>query len=227
MVFNVTDTGCGMTEEVRQRIFEPFFTTKGVGKGTGLGLSMVYGVVQQHHGAIHVYSEVGCGTTFKIYLPRGEEAISEPSSRLSPPLPHGKETLLLAEDEPMIRSLILRSLEKGGYTVLTARDGQEALEVFQQHRDTIALVILDAIMPKLTGKEVYLRIKAASPATKVVFCTGYDPETAQSTFIVQERLRLIQKPFDTAGLLHTVREVLDAEGPPLSTAASILATASP
>ena len=211
VVFSVTDTGCGMSHEVRQHIFEPFFTTKEVGKGTGLGLAMVYGLVQQHKGAIHVYSEPGRGTTFKVYLPSGGEN-NEDEFAVEPRLmPRGTETILVAEDEPMVRSFAVRTLEKGGYTVLAASDGEEALRVFEENRTAISLVILDAIMPKLTGHEVYRRIKAVHPETKVIFCTGYDPETAQSSFIVQENVALIEKPFDADTLLRAVREVLDEE----------------
>ena len=209
VVFSVTDTGSGMSPEVRGHIFEPFFTTKGVGKGTGLGLAMVYGVVQQHLGAVHVYSELGQGTAFKIYLPRGEPAQCDEAAAQVRPAPRGTETILLAEDEPVVRHLATRLLQRSGYTVLAAADGEEALRLFDQHRAAISLVLLDAIMPKLTGHEVYSRIKQLAPETKIVFCSGYDPETAQSAFLVQEQVRLIAKPFDAQTLLGTVREVLD------------------
>ena len=211
VVFGVTDTGQGIPAEVQQRVFEPFFTTKEVGKGTGLGLAMVYGVVQQHKGAIHVYSEPGKGTTFKVYLPSGGDNREEEEAEQPVPAPRGRETILVAEDEPMVRSLAVRILEKGGYTVLVASDGEEALRLFKENRDDISLTLLDAIMPKLTGHEVYRHIKAEYPEARVLFASGYDPETAQSGFILQERLRLVEKPFDADTLLRTVREVLDED----------------
>ena len=211
VVFGVTDTGQGISAEVQQHIFEPFFTTKEVGKGTGLGLAMVYGMVQQHKGAIHVYSEPGRGTTFKIYLPEGGKNREEEETKEAVPAPRGRETILVAEDEPMARSLAVRILERGGYTVLAASDGEEALRLFREHKDDISLTLLDAIMPKLTGHEVYRHIKAEYPGARVLFASGYDSETAQSGFILQERLRLMEKPFDADTLLRTVREALDED----------------
>jgi PAS domain S-box-containing protein len=209
VVFTVADTGCGMRPEVRRRIFEPFFTTKEVGKGTGLGLPMVYATVRQHKGAIHVYSEPGRGATFKVFLPLNRQDQQTDAAAEAPPPPRGTETILLAEDEAMVRDLAVRILRRAGYTVLATSDGEEALRTFQQQREAIALVILDAVMPKLTGQEVYYRIQNVAPQTKVIFCSGYDPETAQSGFTVQQRLRMIEKPFLEDTLLRTVREVLD------------------
>jgi CheY-like chemotaxis protein len=211
VVIGVTDTGQGISAEVQPHIFEPFFTTKEVGKGTGLGLAMVYGVVQQHKGAIHVYSEPGKGTTFKIYLPSGGKNRQEAEAEEAMPAPCGRETILIAEDEPMVRSLAVRILEKRGYTVLVAADGEEALRLFKENRNAISLTLLDAIMPRLTGHEVYRHIKAEYPEARVLFASGYDSETAQSGFILQERLRLVEKPFDADTLLRTVREVLDED----------------
>jgi CheY-like chemotaxis protein len=211
VVFDVTDTGQGISAEVQQHIFEPFFTTKEVGKGSGLGLAMVYGVVQQHKGAIHVYSEPGKGTTFKVYLPSGGKNREEKEIEIPATAPRGRETILVAEDEPLVRSLAVRILEKGGYKVLAASDGEEALRLFKENRNDISLTLLDAIMPKLTGHEVYRHIKAECPEARVLFASGYDSETAQSGFILQERLRLVEKPFDADTLLRTVREVLDED----------------
>ena len=211
VVFSVTDTGCGMRADVQQRVFEPFFTTKEVGKGTGLGLAMLYGVVQQHKGAIHVYSEPGKGTTFKLYLPTGRKNTEHEQTEESKPAPGGSETILVAEDDPMVRNVAVRILEKGGYTVLAASDGQEALRIFGENRSAISLILLDVIMPKLGGHEVYRRIKAQYPEVKVIFASGYDPETNHSKLIFQENLRLIEKPFDASTLLCTVREVLDED----------------
>jgi PAS domain S-box-containing protein len=211
VVFGITDTGQGISAEVQQHIFEPFFTTKGVGKGTGLGLAMVYGMVQQHRGAIHVDSEPGKGTTFKVYLPEGGKDREEKGTEEPVPVPRGRETILVAEDEPMVRSLAVRILERGGYRVLAASDGEEALRVFKENSRDISLTLLDAIMPTLTGHEVYRHIKAEYPGARVLFASGYDSETARSGFIFQERLRLIEKPFDADTLLRAVREALDED----------------
>ena len=188
---------------MRQRIFEPFFTTKGVGKGTGLGLPMVYGTVRQHKGAIHVYSEPGKGATFKVFLPLTRQSQEADAVEEAPLPPRGTETILLAEDEEMVRGLGRPHPERAGYTVLAASDGEEALGTFMEKREAIALVILDAVMPKLTGQEVYRRIQDAAPRTKVIFCSGFDPETAQLRPHAQRRLRMIEKPFLEDTLLRT------------------------
>ena len=213
VVFGVTDTGQGISAEVQKHIFEPFFTTKEVGKGTGLGLAMVYGVVQQHKGAIHVYSEPGKGAAFKVYLPSGGKDCEEEDIEEAVPAPRGRETILVAEDEPMVRSLAVRILEKGGYTVLAASDGEEALRLFQENRADISLALLDAIMPGLTGHEVYRHIRAECPAARVLFASGYDCETAQSGFILQEGLHLSRNLSTPARCCAPVREVLDEDAP--------------
>ncbi len=168
VMFSVTDTGCGISPETKQRIFEPFFTTKGVGKGTGLGLAMVYGCVQQHEGTINVYSEPKLGTTFKIYLPLATEVASVADDVVAALAAGGNETILVAEDEPMVRDLAVRILTRAGYTVLLAADGAEAVEQFEANAEAISLVLLDAVMPKLTGHQAYDRMKAkrAQPARR-------------------------------------------------------------
>ena len=210
-VVSVTDTGWGMPSEVKERIFEPFFTTKEVGQGTGLGLATAYGIVEQHGGTIHVYSEPGRGTTFKVYLPTVEAAAVDDADAERMDVPGGTETILVAEDEPMVRDFAVRVLREAGYRVLHASNGEEAMRVYQDHRNSIALLLLDAVMPGLSGHQVYDRVKADNQAVKVVFCTGYDPKTARSSLIKQENLRLIQKPFDPDSLLCTVRVVLDQD----------------
>ena len=212
VVVQVADTGCGMSPEVRQRIFEPFFTTKAVGKGTGLGLAMVYGIAQQHNGAIEVASKPGRGSTFSLYLPCGRVEPDENRPVEVRHAPHGSETILLAEDEPLVRSFTVRILERAGYRVLAASDGDEALRIFEEHQARISLAILDVVMPGPSGREVYQRLKEASPGIRVAFCSGYDPDTARSSFCVPDHVRLIEKPIDADALLLAVREVLD-EGP--------------
>jgi two-component system cell cycle sensor histidine kinase/response regulator CckA len=211
VMFSVADTGLGMSTEVQKRIFEPFFTTKGVGKGTGLGLSMVYGCVQQHGGIINVYSEPNLGTTFKIYLPNSADGDSTVDETVTTPAVGGKEMILIAEDEPMVRDLAVRILTKAGYSVLVAANGAEAVELFEENTDNVSLALLDAIMPKLTGHQAYDRIKFSKPSLPVVFCSGYDPETGQVKRLVDEGVRMVQKPFDPDVLLRTVREVLDSQ----------------
>jgi signal transduction histidine kinase/CheY-like chemotaxis protein len=209
VMFSVADTGSGMSAEVKERIFEPFYTTKGVGKGTGLGLSMVYGCVQQHEGLINVYSEIGHGTTFKIYLPLavGDEALTIETTKGA--VRGGIETILLAEDETMVRELAVRVLTTAGYHVIAASNGAEAVELFELHANEISILIFDAVMPKLTGHQAYEFIKQRNPDLPIVFCSGYDPETGQLTAFLHAGLPMIQKPFDPDQLLRTVREVLD------------------
>jgi PAS domain S-box-containing protein len=174
VVPSVRDTGSGMTPEVRERIFEPFFTTKEVGKGTGLGLAMVYGIVQQHRGAIHVESEINQGSTFTIYLPAAAAASAGKEIAASQPGHGERGTILVVEDEQLVLDLILRMLQELGYHTLTARDGCQAIEVFREHTAEIDLVLLDAVMPRMSGREACCRIKAIRPEVPVVFCTGYD-----------------------------------------------------
>jgi PAS domain S-box-containing protein len=210
VLLSVADTGSGMTADVRARIFEPFFTTKEPGRGTGLGLAMVYGMVVQHGGIIDVYSEPQLGTTFKLYLPiAGDRDLAHDECGTQQAV-GGQETILVAEDEPMVRDLAVRILSRAGYTVLQAADGAEAVELFRDHVSEISLAVLDAVMPKLTGHQAYERIRLENPQLPVVFCSGYDPETGQVKPLVEQGMRMVQKPFDPEVLLRVVREVLDA-----------------
>lgn len=211
VVVYVSDTGCGMGPEVRERAFEPFYTTKEVGEGTGLGLARVYGVVQQHGGTVHVDSEPGKGTTLKVYLPATDTTTDTGNEESVASAAGGTETILLAEDEKMVRDFAVRILTDAGYSVVVASNGEEAVRLFDENSDKISLVLLDAVMPKLVGREAYRHIKEIDPETKVVFCTGYDPETAQVNAILGEDVRLVEKPFDPDELLRTVRDVLDVE----------------
>ena len=172
----VTDTGTGMDEKTREHIFEPFFTTKEVGKGTGLGLSMVYGIIKQHHGHISVESEEGKGTTFRIYLPLTETAVSKDTrtkKEETTAITGGPETILLAEDEEAVRKLTKIVLEEFGYTVIEASDGQEAVSKFMENKDRIDLFLTDIVMPGMNGREAYERIKKIKPGLKVLFASGY------------------------------------------------------
>jgi len=212
----VSDTGCGMDAETRARIFEPFFTTKETGKGTGLGLSTVYGIVKQHDGHINVYSEVGHGTTFRIYLPMHESPAAVETTPAPAPLAGGTETILIAEDEAALRELARDVLEGLGYKVLLARDGAEAVALYEAERARIDLLLLDVVMPHMGGHEAYEHIRTLDGATPVIFMTGYSVETVQDKFVKHNRFieeagaTLLQKPYNVESLGHKVRETLDS-----------------
>jgi two-component system, cell cycle sensor histidine kinase and response regulator CckA len=211
-LLSLTDTGCGMDAETMGRIFEPFFTTKPVGEGTGLGLATVYGLVKQHQGLVHVYSEVGRGTTFKIYLPLVERRAVAVGDKIEGPPPGGTETVLVAEDESMVCELTRTILEGAGYRVLCAADGEEALRLFEGQADAIDLAILDVVMPGLGGRDVHQRMLAERPDIRVLFSSGYSMNAIHTNFVLDHGLALIQKPFSRETLLHKVRDVLDGRG---------------
>src|SRR5579872_814355 len=209
---SVTDTGVGMDAAVRERIFEPFFTTKGIGKGTGLGLATVYGIVKQHGGFILVESEPGRGSAFHIFLPWSETATtSEISLHIVQdfPIRGGTETILLAEDHEDVREMAQATLASLGYRILLAHDGEEALEMFYAHCNSIALVVLDVIMPHRSGPEVFEAIQAAKPGIPVLFATGYSNETAALTEMVERGIQVLKKPYSRGALSRRVREALD------------------
>jgi len=208
----VSDTGQGMDEETQKRIFEPFFTTKDVGKGTGLGLSTVYGIIKQSGGHIWIYSEVGQGTTFKVYLPRvDEEAQVYKPSQERQESRSGKETVLLAEDEEMLRNLIRQVLTSFGYQVLEAANGAAALVVCEQYQDPIHLLITDVVMPEMSGRELTGRLAGLRPEMKVLFMSGYTDDTIVRHGILESDLAFLQKPFTPHDLARKVREVLDED----------------
>jgi len=208
-VMSVSDTGCGMDEATKARIFEPFFTTKEPGKGTGLGLAVVHGIVKQNGAHIQVCSEVGSGTTFKIYLPHaGEPAVAaEPVS--SQAMPGGNETLLMAEDEDGVRVIVRYVLTSCGYNVLEARDGVEAMKVAEAHEGPIHLLVSDVVMPNLSGRELSERLTRVRPGLKVLFLSGYTDDAVVRHGVLESRVAFLQKPFTAAGLAQKVREVLD------------------
>jgi PAS domain S-box-containing protein len=208
-LISVEDTGHGMDRETKEKLFEPFFTTKEVGKGTGLGLSMVYGIIKQHNGYIDVEGEISKGTTFKIYLPLTESKEADKKPEGLPLLKKGTETILIAEDDIYVREFIKEILTEYGYKVLEAIDGKDAIRIFNAHMDTIQLIMLDVVMPKMDGKEVYNEIKKASPDTKVIFMSGYATDILYKKGIVEEGLIFISKPISPDELLFKVREVLD------------------
>jgi two-component system cell cycle sensor histidine kinase/response regulator CckA len=211
VLLTVSDTGVGMPPDVRERLFEPFFTTKSPGEGTGLGLAVVWGIVQQHGGMIHCYSEVGHGTAFKIYLPAAEQAASRVGSKVPRPLPRGVERILIADDQPHVLFVMKRALANAGYQVTTVPDGAAALEAAQTL--DFDLYLLDAIMPGLSGRAVCEQIRALKPGARFLFASGYGAETLPAAFLEDLGIRLIPKPLDPETLVRTVREVLDADPP--------------
>ncbi|MDZ4184947.1 MAG: PAS domain-containing protein, partial [Desulfuromonadales bacterium] len=208
-LITVTDTGCGMDEPTRQRIFEPFFTTKEVGKGTGLGLAVAYGIIQQHEGFINVYSEPGMGTTFRIYLPLITAKISEEFQTPEEASVGGTETILLAEDDEYVRAMTKSVLTEFGYTIIEAVNGAEAVSKFNEFNETIDLLLLDMIMPKMNGKEALDEIRQLRPDIKAIFSSGYAPETIRQKAALAEGVHLIAKPASPTELLKKVRQVLD------------------
>jgi PAS domain S-box-containing protein len=211
----VSDNGQGMTDEVKQRLFEPFFTTKPQGHGTGLGLAMIFGVVKQASGTIEVYSEVGRGTTFKIYLPRIEEPAEQLERRgRSNDLPRGTETLLLVEDDPSVRSLAEKFLGRQGYKLLSASSGGEALMLADQHAGLIDLLLTDVVMPGMGGRELADRIRQRHPDISVLFTSGYTEDTIVRHGIIDEQMHFIGKPYTLQLIARKVREVLDTRHPP-------------
>jgi PAS domain S-box-containing protein len=210
VMLSVSDTGVGMTSEVTERLFEPFFSTKDKDKGTGLGLSTVYGIVKQSGGDIWVYSEPDKGSTFKIYLPRVDEPLEERTEKpLDDEFLRGSETILLVEDEEEVRKLAVRVLERQGYKVLAARDGEEALRICEQHRDPIHLMLTDVVMPGMNGHEVAKRLESFHPETKVLYMSGYTDNAIVLHGVLVKGVHYIQKPFTVDALTKKVREVLE------------------
>ena len=207
----ITDTGIGMPEDVRMKIFEPFFTTKEQGKGTGLGLSTVYGIVKQSNGDIFVYSEKGRGTTFKIYLPRIKEASTElEQAQVAPEdLPKGKETILLVEDEDVVRKLTARMLEKQGYTVIQAEEGTKALELSKHHKGQIDMLVTDVVMPNMGGRALANHMMSESNDLKVLYISGYTDKTVHLQNIVDTDAEFLQKPYTLETLSYKIRSIFD------------------
>jgi two-component system, cell cycle sensor histidine kinase and response regulator CckA len=209
VMLSISDTGHGMTQEVREHIFEPFFTTKRIGQGTGLGMAMAYGIIQNHHGHIACESQEGVGTQFKIYLPaikmKGEAIIEEPDL----PLHCGQgETLLLVDDELFIRELTGDMLSMNGYQVLTAENGETGFELYQQHRSSIALVILDLIMPGKGGKQCMADILEVDPHAKILIASGFAVQEPSESEVLSQALGFIQKPYNFKKMLQLIREII-------------------
>jgi two-component system cell cycle sensor histidine kinase/response regulator CckA len=199
-----------MDPETQSHIFEPFYTTKEADKGTGLGLSIVYGIIKQIGGNIAVCSELGHGTTFKIYLPQVEEALKPGKARVIPTTQlHGSETILLVEDENLVRNLIAGTLKKYGYTVLSAGQGSEALQLAENFPGPIHLLLADMVMPQMSGRDLAERLVASRPEAKVLFMSGYTEQAVLYRQTPEKDTQFIQKPFTPQDLLGKVRELLD------------------
>jgi PAS domain S-box-containing protein len=210
VMLSVSDTGHGMSDEVKAHIFEPFFTTKERGSGTGLGLATTFGTVKQAGGSIEVYSEAGIGTSFKIYLPRVEEEASPPVKDDRPQdMRGGSETVLLVEDEDIVRNLCIRILEQLGYKVMQARNGAEAIALTQGYGDRIDLLLTDVVMPGMSGAELATKLVPLQPYMKVLFTSGYTDDAILRHGILEEGVSFIGKPYTPSALARKVREVID------------------
>jgi two-component system, cell cycle sensor histidine kinase and response regulator CckA len=213
VLLSISDSGEGMSEEVQRRIFEPFFTTKPQGKGTGLGLATIFGIVKQTNGAVEVYSEIGLGSTFKIYLPRVDEAPQAlESMRPAADIVGGSETILLAEDNASVLTVARAQLARLGYKVLFAGDGSMALEIAQSYQGRIDLLITDVVMPSMSGRELAARLVAIHPETKVLFTSGYAEDIIIYHGVLDRRLQFVSKPYSLRSLSTKIRAALAARG---------------
>jgi CheY-like chemotaxis protein len=209
----ISDTGHGLDMDVIDHIFEPFFTTKGPGKGTGLGLSMAYGIIKNHNGHIKCSSQKGIGTTFTIHLPaieKGFSKVEEKTEEIMPP--GGNETLLLVDDEPLLREIGTDMLSKFGYKVLAAPDGETALEVFQEKKSEISIIILDLIMPGMGGRRCMEQLLKLDPDAKIIIASGYSSDSDSSGVTAIHAKGSINKPYNIAQMLRVIRDTLDNSG---------------
>jgi len=207
---SVADTGSGMDKATQQRIFDPFFTTKEKSRGTGLGLASAYGIIRSHGGAIKVYSEIGKGATFNIYLPKSQKEVKK-KKEISGEVIKGTETLLLIDDEEIIIEVCGEMLENLGYTVLSEKGGKEATATYQKDQDKIDGVILDMVMPVMGGSETYDRLKAINPDIKVLLSSGYSIDGLAKTILAKGCDGFIQKPFNVKELSQKLRKILGKE----------------
>jgi two-component system cell cycle sensor histidine kinase/response regulator CckA len=209
VVLVVTDSGAGMTGEVKAHIFEPFFSTKAKGKGTGLGLATVFGIVKQNDGSIEVYSELGLGTSFRIYLPR-VEAKAEPLVRaVVETMPRGTETVFLVEDEEIVKNLAERVLTRQGYAVSAFPNGGEALMAIQHTAGPVHLLITDVVLPGINGRVLAEHVRAVRPEIRVLFCSGYTEDVVAHHGVLEVGLEFLGKPYSPLDLAKKVREVID------------------
>jgi len=207
VLLSVTDTGTGIAPELIDRVFEPFFTTKPEGQGSGLGLAIVYGVVRQHDGMVHCYSEPGVGTAFKVYLPILEREADEVGSKIAGAVPGGTERVLVADDHPGARRVMVDLLARAGYTVVAVEDGAQAVEA--AGREAFDLVILDAVMPRLGGAEARVRIRELRPGARFLFASGYGADALSEQLTAEDAREVLAKPTDPDSFLRAVRRALD------------------
>jgi CheY-like chemotaxis protein len=208
----VSDTGAGMDPATKARLFEPFFTTKGSGKGTGLGLSTVFGIVKQSGGSVEVYSEPNRGTSVKVYLPRIDQPVSVEAEGQRRTVARGSETILLVEDDEMVRTLVRETLLREGYRILDAPGPIEAKRISDNHKHPIHLMITDVVMPKVSGRELAEQLSHRRPEMKVLYMSGYTDNAVLSNGILEKDIAFLQKPFTPAALTEKVREVLEGDG---------------
>jgi hypothetical protein len=208
----VSDNGSGMDEATQSRLFEPFFTTKGTGKGTGLGLSTVFGIVKQSGGSVAVYSEPARGTSVKVYLPRNDQPVVLETQGALRKAVRGTETILLVEDDEMVRTLVRETLERNGYKILDAAGPIEARRIADQYRNQIQLLITDVVMPKVSGRDLADQLTKKRPDLKVLYMSGYTDNAVLNSGILQKEVAFLQKPFTPASLSDKVREVLESDG---------------
>jgi two-component system, cell cycle sensor histidine kinase and response regulator CckA len=206
---SMTDTGVGMDKATLARIFDPFFTTKEMGRGTGLGLASAYGIVKNHGGIITAHSEKGSGAVFSIYLPATTEKVKKEENDVDKNILRGDETILFVDDENIIVEVGTQIMESLGYAVITATSGQEALNIFRRNQNEIDMIILDMIMPEMTGKETYGQLKALDPEIKILLSSGYSLDNQTEEILKRGRDSFIQKPFNIKGLSHKLREILE------------------
>jgi CheY-like chemotaxis protein len=212
VLLSISDTGHGIDKEILEHVFEPFYSTKEVGKGTGLGLAMVYGIVKNHDGYILCYSEMSKGTTFKIYLPAlYQDGQKRMTSAIEDQLKGGNETILLVDDEEYIRELGVELFSDVGYKVLTATDGESALELYQKEQEGIDLVILDLVIPGMGGKKCYEEILKINPKARILIVSGYSVNGPGKEALKAGAKGFVGKPFDVAHMLETVRDILDED----------------
>jgi len=212
VLLTISDTGTGIDRETIENIFDPFYTTKPHGMGTGLGLSTVYGIVRQHRGHIHVYSEPGKGSTFKIYFPREKEEVTNACTDSKPDeIVSGDETILLVEDETMVREMTARVLQSIGYSIIEASSAEEALEKAGTYNGTLHLLLTDIIMQDMNGIDLYQRISSKRPGLKVLFMSGYNPDLLDSLDLLVSTDNYIQKPFSIKTLSTMIRNILSVK----------------
>ncbi|MEN8209882.1 MAG: ATP-binding protein, partial [Candidatus Fermentibacteria bacterium] len=209
VLVSITDTGCGMSEETCSKIFEPYFTTKGIGMGSGLGLITAFGIIDQHNGFITVKSELGKGSTFKIYLPVAEQCNEKAGTSINSKAAGGTETILLAEDDEAVQRFTIQVLEGYGYTVLPTEDGPKALNILKNHAPDISLAMLAIALPGMGGRDIYDEIQKINPDIRVILTSGYSHNGIHTRTVLNEEIHSICKPYSPDTLLRMVRAVLD------------------